>query len=64
MMALKNEQCKTGKVKDTTTPAHMHWSTHVVGDAVVQTCRIAGKFCTKWDHRMTNVSFVAPSSWT
>ena len=62
MMALKHEQCKAGKVKGTATPAHMHWSTHVVGDAVVQTCRIAGKLCTKWDRRMPNVPFAAPAS--
>ena len=43
MMALKHEQCKTGKMTGTPTPAHMHWKTHVVGDAMVQTCRVAGK---------------------
>ena len=48
----------------TPTPAHMHWKTHVVGDAVVQTCRVAGKFCTKWDRRLPNVPFAAPANWT
>ena len=38
--------------------------THVMGDAVVQTCLKAGKFFTKWARRMPNVPFAAPASWT
>ena len=63
-MELKHERGKAGKMKGTATPAHMHWKTHVVGDAVVQTCRIEGKLYTKWDRRMPNVPFAAPASWT
>jgi hypothetical protein len=63
-MELKHERGKAGKMKGTATTAHMHWKTHVVGDAVVQTCRIEGKLYTKWDRRMPNVPFAAPASWT
>ena len=43
----------------------MLWKTHVVGDAIVQTCGKAGNVFTKWARRLPNVPAVVPtwSSW-
>jgi hypothetical protein len=38
--------------------------THVVGDAIVQTCGKAGRVFTKWARRMPNVPCAVPASWT
>ena len=40
---------------------HMLWKTHVVGDAIVQTCGKAGSIFTKWARRLYNVTSVVPT---
>jgi hypothetical protein len=42
-------------------PLHMLWKTHVVGDAIVQTCGKAGNIFTKWARRLPNVPAVVPT---
>jgi hypothetical protein len=42
-------------------PLHMLWKTHVVGDAIVQTCGKADKIFTKWARRLPNVPAVVPT---
>ena len=42
----------------------MIWKTHVVGDAIVQTCGKAGRVFTKWTRRMPNVPCAVPANWT
>ena len=42
----------------------MLWRTHVVGDAIVQTCGKAGRVFTKWARRMPNVPCAVPTNWT
>jgi hypothetical protein len=42
----------------------MIWKTHVVGDAIVQTCGKAGRVFTKWTRRMPSVPCAVPANWT
>ena len=45
-------------------PLHILWKTHVVGDAIVQTCGKAGTVFTEWARSMPNVPCAVPASWT
>jgi hypothetical protein len=55
---------KPGAPIQKTAPLHMIWKTHVVGDAIVQTCGKAGRGFTKWTRRMPNVPCAVPANWT